>query len=126
MSDTVSETDQASAAADELPARPARTKLQSRIRQMLLGIFVLDAGVLFITSVIAWWYQGVLDRHWLEVPWDYHWLPLMGPGMIALWRPLAAGSPKRTVLIAFCASGALMAVLRWKSMPPKGSGRLPS
>jgi len=85
MSDTLSETERASAAAEGLPVRPVRTRLQRRIRQMLLGIFLLDAGVLFVTSVIAWWYQKVVDDLWIEAPYPYHYLPLLGPGMILLW-----------------------------------------
>ena len=67
------------------PVRLRRTHLQRRIRQMLVGMFFLDAGVLFVTSVIAWWYQATIDRLWLEPPYPYHWSPLLGPGMIALW-----------------------------------------
>jgi exopolysaccharide biosynthesis polyprenyl glycosylphosphotransferase len=67
------------------PVRLRRTHLQRRIRQMLLGMFLLDAGVLFVTSVLAWWYQATIDDLWLEPPYPYHWSPLLGPGMIALW-----------------------------------------
>jgi exopolysaccharide biosynthesis polyprenyl glycosylphosphotransferase len=86
MSDTLSEgEDLMTASSDEAPAGPQRTRLQRRIRQMLTGIFVLDAGVLFVCSVIAWWYQRVIDRMYFEPPYEYHWLPLLGPGMILLW-----------------------------------------
>ena len=85
MSDTLSETERTSVAAEELTTRLRRTHLQRRIRQMLKGMFVLDAGVLFVCSVIAWWYQRVIDRLYFEAPYEYHWLPLLGPGMILLW-----------------------------------------
>ncbi|RNM17316.1 sugar transferase [Nocardioides pocheonensis] len=75
---------QASSPGDE-PVAPSRTHLQRRIRQMVLGIFFLDAGVLFVTSVIAWWYQARVDNLWFERPYPYHWSPILGPGMIALW-----------------------------------------
>jgi exopolysaccharide biosynthesis polyprenyl glycosylphosphotransferase len=85
MSDALSDMDQARAAVEVLPARPARTRLQHRIRQMLLGIFLLDAGVLFVTSVIAWWYQRTVDDLWFEPPYTYHYLPVFGPTTILLW-----------------------------------------
>ena len=96
MSDTLSEegeelvassgsSSELPAADDDAPVHPHRTPLQRRIRQMLLGIFLLDAGVLFVCSVIAWWYQAVVDDLWFEPPYLYHWLPLLGPGMIVLW-----------------------------------------
>jgi len=65
--------------------RPQRTHLQRRIRQMLRGIFLLDAGVLFVTSAVAWYYQRVIDDLWFEAPYPYHYLPVLGPGMIVLW-----------------------------------------
>ncbi|MBW8750789.1 MAG: sugar transferase [Propionibacteriales bacterium] len=67
------------------PERQQRTRLQKRIRQMLVGIFLMDAGVLFVTSCVAWLYQKVIDDLWFEAPYPYHWLPLLGPGMILLW-----------------------------------------
>jgi exopolysaccharide biosynthesis polyprenyl glycosylphosphotransferase len=70
---------------ESLAARPQRTPLQRRIRQMLIGIFLMDAGVLFITSCVAWLYQRKIDDLWYEAPYLYHWLPLLGPGMIVLW-----------------------------------------
>ncbi|HET6165657.1 MAG TPA: sugar transferase [Marmoricola sp.] len=99
MSDTLSEEGEELVALPDVPAdqpsepsgsegpveQPRRTHLQQRIRQMLLGIFVLDAGVLFTSSVIAWWYQGRVDDLYFEPPYLYHWLPLLGPGMIVLW-----------------------------------------
>jgi len=48
------------------PERLQRTRLQKRIRQMLVGIFLMDAGVLFVTSCIAWLYQKVIDDLWFE------------------------------------------------------------
>jgi exopolysaccharide biosynthesis polyprenyl glycosylphosphotransferase len=87
MSDTLAETEQASVAADEPATGRQRTHLQRRIRQMLLGIFLLDAGVLFLTSCVAWWYQGYVDDLWSgsDAPYPYHYLPLLGPGMITVW-----------------------------------------
>jgi exopolysaccharide biosynthesis polyprenyl glycosylphosphotransferase len=73
-----------SAQHEAAPARQ-RTPLQRRIRQMLIGIFLMDAGVLFITSCVAWLYQRKIDDLWYEAPYLYHWLPLLGPGMIVLW-----------------------------------------
>jgi exopolysaccharide biosynthesis polyprenyl glycosylphosphotransferase len=67
------------------PAQPQRTHLQRRIAQMLVGIFLMDAGVLFITSCVAWLYQKRIDDLWFEAPYTYHWWPLLGPGMIVLW-----------------------------------------
>jgi exopolysaccharide biosynthesis polyprenyl glycosylphosphotransferase len=94
MSDTLSEEgEELLAEPDPLPepvpgddeAPRQRTHLQRRIRQMLLGIFLLDAGVLFVCSVMAWWYQAVVDDLWFEPPYPYHYLPVLGPGMIVLW-----------------------------------------
>jgi exopolysaccharide biosynthesis polyprenyl glycosylphosphotransferase len=86
MSDTLSEGEALmNPPSEDVPVRQERTRLQRRIRQMLKGIFLLDAGVLFVTSVIAWWYQRVIDDLWFEPPYSYHYLPLMGPGMIGLW-----------------------------------------
>ena len=53
MSDTVSDAQRSRAAAQELPTRPARTRLQRRIRQMLVGIFLLYAGVLFAVLLVV-------------------------------------------------------------------------
>ena len=85
MSDTLSKTQVAGEPVGVTPARPQRTHLQRRIRQMLLGIFLMDAGVLFITSCVAWLYQRTIDDMWSDVPYLYHWWPLMGPGTIVLW-----------------------------------------
>jgi exopolysaccharide biosynthesis polyprenyl glycosylphosphotransferase len=85
MSDTLSEEGEELVAPEDTGAAQQRTHLQQRIRQMLLGIFVLDAGVLFMSSVIAWWYQARVDDMYFEPPYIYHWLPLLGPGMIGLW-----------------------------------------
>ena len=65
MSDTLAEGAEAVSASEDVRARLQRTHLQRRIRQMLLGIFFLDAGVLFVTSVVAWWYQAKVDDLWL-------------------------------------------------------------
>jgi exopolysaccharide biosynthesis polyprenyl glycosylphosphotransferase len=89
MSDTLAQDEaqeeRADAAPGDAPVRPVRTHLQRRIRQMLVGIFLMDAGVLFITSTVAWLYQRKIDRFWDAPPYHYHWLPLLGPGMITLW-----------------------------------------
>jgi exopolysaccharide biosynthesis polyprenyl glycosylphosphotransferase len=85
MSDTLSKTGPASTPVSVTPAQPQRTHLQRRIRQMLVGIFLMDAGVLFITSCVAWLYQRLIDDLWFEAPYLYHWWPLLGPGMIVLW-----------------------------------------
>ena len=86
MTEALSEgEDLITAAADAEPLTPPRTRLQRRIRQMLLGIFLMDAGVLFVTSCIAWLYQRSIDDLWYEAPYPYHWLPILGPGMIVLW-----------------------------------------
>jgi exopolysaccharide biosynthesis polyprenyl glycosylphosphotransferase len=85
MSDTLSKTGPASTPVSVTPAQPQRTHLQRRIRQMLVGIFLMDAGVLFITSCAAWIYQRLIDDLWFEAPYLYHWWPLLGPGMIVLW-----------------------------------------
>jgi exopolysaccharide biosynthesis polyprenyl glycosylphosphotransferase len=77
--------DLVSAAVDGEPAPPPRTRLQRRIRQMLGGVFLLDAGVLFMTSYIAWIFQKTVDDLWFEAPYVYHYLPLVGPGMLLLW-----------------------------------------
>lgn len=87
MSETLADgEDLGSPVPESPPARPERTRLQRRIRQMLRGIFLLDAGVLFVTSYIAWIYQGVIDRYWDQDPYPlYHWAPVFGPGLIVLW-----------------------------------------
>jgi len=86
MSETLSEGEElAVAATGPVALPPPRTRLQRRIRQMLAGIFLMDAGVLFVTSCIAWLYQKTIDDLWFEAPYPYHWLPLLGPGMILLW-----------------------------------------
>ena len=75
----------------DVPARLQRTHLQRRIRQMLLGIFLMDAGVLFVTSTVAWLYQRRIDRYWDEPVYLYHWAPVLGPGMIVLWLLMLVG-----------------------------------
>jgi exopolysaccharide biosynthesis polyprenyl glycosylphosphotransferase len=68
-----------------VPDGPRRTPLQRRIGQMLLGIFLMDAGVLFVTSCFAWLYQARVDRYWHDTLYPYHWAPVLGPGLILLW-----------------------------------------
>lgn len=64
---------------------PKRQRLNQRIRHMLIGVFLLDAGVLFVTSVLAWEWQRSVDKYWAEPPYPFHWAPLLGPGLIAVW-----------------------------------------
>lgn len=64
---------------------PVRSRLNQRIRHMLVGVFLLDAGVLFVTSVLAWYWQGSIDRWWPEPPYPFHWAPALGPGLIITW-----------------------------------------
>jgi exopolysaccharide biosynthesis polyprenyl glycosylphosphotransferase len=85
MSDTLSKIQVAAEPVAVPPARPQRTHLQRRIRQMLVGIFLMDAGVLFITSCVAWLYQREVDELWDEAPYVYHWWPFIGPATILLW-----------------------------------------
>jgi len=85
VSHTLPENEALESAQQEGLAARRRTPLQRRIRQMLIGIFLMDAGVLFITSCAAWLYQRKIDDLWFEAPYLYHWLPLLGPGMIVLW-----------------------------------------
>lgn len=66
-------------------AAPKRTTLKQRIRNMLVGVFMLDAGVLFVTSVLAWYWQGSIDKYWADEPYPFHWTPLLGPGLIVVW-----------------------------------------
>lgn len=68
-----------------VPATPKRPRLNHRIRHMLIGVFLLDAGVLFVTSVLAWEWQRSIDKYWAERPYPFHWAPLLGPGLIAVW-----------------------------------------
>ncbi|RNL77478.1 sugar transferase [Nocardioides marmorisolisilvae] len=67
------------------PDVPKRQRLNQRIRNMLIGVFLLDAGVLFVTSVLAWEWQRSVDKYWAEPPYPFHWAPLLGPGLIAIW-----------------------------------------
>ena len=62
-----------------------RSRLNQRIRHMLVGVFLLDAGVLFVTSVLAWYWQGSIDKWWPEPPYPFHWAPALGPGLIITW-----------------------------------------
>ncbi len=66
-------------------AAPKRQTLKQRIRNMLVGVFMLDAGVLFVTSVLAWYWQGSIDKYWAEKPYPFDWAPLLGPGLIVVW-----------------------------------------
>ncbi|MFL6156841.1 MAG: sugar transferase [Marmoricola sp.] len=62
-----------------------RPRLNQRIRHMLVGVFMLDAGVLFVTSVLAWYWRGSVDKYWAEPPYPFHWAPQFGPGLILTW-----------------------------------------
>lgn len=70
-----------------LEPRPegGRQSLRGRIRQMLIGVFLLDAGVLFLTSVYAWYWADIVDRFWDQDPYPFNWAPLLGPGLIGIW-----------------------------------------
>ncbi len=63
----------------------ARPRLAQRLRQMLVGVFLLDTGVLFVTSVAAWTWRGSVDKYFHETPYPFEWAPLLGPGVIAVW-----------------------------------------
>lgn len=65
--------------------RPERSRLNQRIRHMLVGVFLLDAGVLFVTSVVAWYSAPTIDRWWPEDPYPFPWAPTLGPGLILTW-----------------------------------------
>jgi exopolysaccharide biosynthesis polyprenyl glycosylphosphotransferase len=76
-----------------------RSALALRLRQTLIGVFLLDAGVLTVTSVLAWWTRGWIDQWWDATPHPYNWGPLQGPGLIALWLVVlvvAGGYRRRT------------------------------
>jgi exopolysaccharide biosynthesis polyprenyl glycosylphosphotransferase len=62
-----------------------RVRLNQRIRNMLVGVFLLDAGVLSVTSVLAWDWRDVIDRYWASEPYPFPWAPLLGPGLIVTW-----------------------------------------
>ncbi|MCW2783857.1 MAG: Exopolysaccharide biosynthesis polyprenyl glycosylphosphotransferase [Marmoricola sp.] len=70
----------------EIPAPNVRgLRMNQRIRQMLLGVFLLDAGVLFVMSVLAWDWRNEIDKYWASQPYDFSWAPLLGPGLIVVW-----------------------------------------
>ncbi|MCW2856652.1 MAG: Exopolysaccharide biosynthesis polyprenyl glycosylphosphotransferase [Marmoricola sp.] len=62
-----------------------RVRLNQRIRHMLVGVFLLDAGVLSVTSVLAWDWRHVIDKYWASEPYPFPWAPLLGPGLIIVW-----------------------------------------
>lgn len=64
---------------------PERERLAQRLRQMLIGVALLDTGVLFVTSVAAWSWRGWIDDRYAEVPYPFPWAPLLGPGLIVVW-----------------------------------------
>ncbi len=67
-------------------AASARPRLAQRIRQMLVGVFLLDTGVLFVTSVLAWDWQYQVDKYFHEAPDpSFEWAPFLGPGVIITW-----------------------------------------
>ncbi|MBO9521793.1 MAG: sugar transferase [Nocardioidaceae bacterium] len=90
MSETVKDTESDVLAPDPATvvstAGPARNvRLTYRIRQMLIGVFLVDAGVLLVTSWLAWNWQHQVDKYFHEVPHDFSWAPILGPGVIVLW-----------------------------------------
>ena len=89
MSNDVADETIVSAGTGEEPEKafsmPKRIRLNQRIRHMLVGVFMLDAGVLFVTSVLAWEWQESVDKYWAEPPYPFEWAPLLGPGMIITW-----------------------------------------
>lgn len=64
---------------------PRRGRLNEQIRHMLIGVFMLDAGVLFVTSVLAWYWKGSIDKFWPEPPYPFPWAPTLGPIEIVIW-----------------------------------------
>ena len=64
---------------------PRRGQLNQQIRHMLIGVFMLDAGVLFVTSVLAWYWKDSIDKYWAEPPFPFPWAPTLGPIEIVLW-----------------------------------------
>ncbi|MGO4255597.1 sugar transferase [Marmoricola sp. RAF53] len=82
----VTESEQVLAARPTSAADQARPRLAQRLRQMLVGVFLLDTGVLFVTSVAAWTWRGSIDKYFHEAPDPrFEWAPLLGPGVIAVW-----------------------------------------
>ncbi|MCW2755949.1 MAG: Exopolysaccharide biosynthesis polyprenyl glycosylphosphotransferase, partial [Marmoricola sp.] len=73
----------ASGAEPEVVVR--RVRLNQRIRHMLVGVFLLDAGVLSVTSVLAWDWRHVIDKYWASEPYPFPWAPMLGPGLITVW-----------------------------------------
>ena len=81
MSETTAEIEPASDAAEDAGARVASARTCSAgSGRCSWGIFLLDAGVLFLTSCVAWLSQGGIDASGSKPPYPYHWMPLMGPG----------------------------------------------
>lgn len=64
---------------------PHRELLAQRIRDMLVGVFLIDAGVLTVASTLAWWGRGAVDGWWSQAPHPYQWWPWQGPGLVVAW-----------------------------------------
>ncbi len=47
---------------DEAAPGQQRTAQPARSGRCCVGVFLLDAGVLFVTSVLAWYWQGSVDN----------------------------------------------------------------
>jgi exopolysaccharide biosynthesis polyprenyl glycosylphosphotransferase len=70
---------------NETASASKRPRLNQRIRHMLIGVFLLDAGVLFVTSVLAWYWKGTIDDLWPAEPYPFPWAPALGPALIITW-----------------------------------------
>lgn len=75
---------------EEAKAIANRPRLSQRLRQMLVGVFLLDTGVLFVTSVLAWWSKGIIERYFIRTPDELDWWPVLGPGLIITWLVMLA------------------------------------
>ena len=70
--------------------RPRRTHLSTHIRQMLVGVLLIDAGALTLASMFAWLQRGLIDGLWQLAPHPYPWSPLQGPALIVFWLVMIA------------------------------------
>ena len=85
MSSAVSDQDPVAAVPEQVP-NAGQPRLVARIRQMLVGVFLLDTGVLFVTSVLAWDWRGEVDKYFNTPPDPtIDWAPVLGPIWIAVW-----------------------------------------
>jgi exopolysaccharide biosynthesis polyprenyl glycosylphosphotransferase len=67
-------------------------RLGARLRQAVFGVFLLDAGVLTVSSVLAWYSRGWVDQWWAATPYPYEWGPLQGPLLILFWMATLVGA----------------------------------